>query len=221
MIKLPSNQNLILKKDAEDQKYLFSFLNNKNSSIKYDDPISLRHLWDVCRIPDYQNISEERHSTLLRDIFDELKNNNWLLGESFLQKNISSLEDYSGSIDDLTYTLNETRIWLYITNQKQWIKNSLWVDHVKNIEDKLSEEIHLSLMQKFVDKNKSEMVQNLNISEKNISVSNNTCVMIKDEKIGDITGFKIFFDDQYQDILKKQLPKNNKRTNSPLHEYQY
>ena len=207
LIKLPSNQNLILKKDAEDQKYLFSFLNNKNSSIKYDDPISLRHLWDVCRIPDYQNISEERHSTLLRDIFDELKNNNWLLGESFLQKNISSLEDYSGSIDDLTYTLNETRIWLYITNQKQWIKNSLWVDHVKNIEDKLSEEIHLSLMQKFVDKNKSEMVQNLNISEKNISVSNNTCVMIKDEKIGDITGFKIFFDDQYQDILKSNYQK--------------
>ena len=130
-----------------------------------------------------------------------------MLGESFLQKNISSLEDYSGSIDDLTYTLNETRIWLYITNQKQWIKNSLWVDHVKNIEDKLSEEIHLSLMQKFVDKNKSEMVQNLNISEKNISVSNNTCVMIKDEKIGDITGFKIFFDDQYQDILKSNYQK--------------
>ncbi len=46
------------------------------------------------------------------------------------------------------------------------MKNSLWVDHVKNIEDKLSDEIHLSLMQKFVDKNKSEMVQNLNISEK-------------------------------------------------------
>ena len=98
---------------------------------------------------------------MLKDIFDELKKNNWLLGEDFLQKNISRLEDYSGSIDDLTYTLNETRIWLYITNQKQWMKNSLWVDHVKNIEDKLSDEIHLSLMQKFVDKNKSEMVQNL------------------------------------------------------------
>ena len=39
-------------------------------------------------------------------------------------------------------------------------------------------------MQKFVDKNKSEVIQSLNISEKNISVSNNTYVMIKDEKIG-------------------------------------
>jgi ATP-dependent RNA helicase SUPV3L1/SUV3 len=215
LIKAPNNQNLILKKDAEDQKYLFGFLKNKKSLNDYDDPISLRHLWDVCRIPDYQNISEERHISLLKDIFDELKKNNWTLGEDFLKKNISRLEDYSGSIDDLTYTLNETRIWLYITNQKQWLKNSLWVDHVKNIEDKLSDEIHLSLMQKFVDKNKSEMVQNLNISEKNISVTNNTYVMIKDEKIGVITGFKIFFDEQFQDILKSNYQKIIKEQISP------
>ena len=215
LVKAPNNQNLILKKDAEDQKYLFGFLKNKKSLNDYDDPISLRHLWDVCRIPDYQNISEERHISLLKDIFDELKKNNWTLGEDFLKKNISRLEDYSGSIDDLTYTLNETRIWLYITNQKQWMKNSLWVDHVKNIEDKLSDEIHLSLMQKFVDKNKSEMVQNLNISEKNISVTNNTYVMIKDEKIGVITGFKIFFDEQYQDILKSNYQKIIKEQISP------
>jgi ATP-dependent RNA helicase SUPV3L1/SUV3 len=215
LIKAPNNQNLILKKDAEDQKYLFGFLKNKKSLKDYDDPISLRHLWDVCRIPDYQNISEERHISLLKDVFDELKKNNWTLGEDFLKKNISRLEDYSGTIDDLTYTLNETRIWLYITNQKQWMKNSLWVDHVKNIEDKLSDEIHLSLMQKFVDKNKSEMVQNLNISEKNISVTNNTYVMIKDEKIGVITGFKIFFDEQYQDILKSNYQKIIKEQISP------
>jgi ATP-dependent RNA helicase SUPV3L1/SUV3 len=215
LVKAPNNQNLILKKDAEDQKYLFGFLKNKKSLNDYDDPISLRHLWDVCRIPDYQNISEERHISLLKDVFDELKKNNWTLGEDFLRKNISRLEDYSGTIDDLTYTLNETRIWLYITNQKQWMKNSLWVDHVKNIEDKLSDEIHLSLMQKFVDKNKSEMVQNLNISEKNISVTNNTYVMIKDEKIGVITGFKIFFDEQYQDILKSNYQKIIKEQISP------
>ena len=39
-------------------------------------------------------------------------------------------------------------------------------------------------MQKFVDKNKSEMIQNLNISEKNISLTDNRYVKIKDEKIG-------------------------------------
>ena len=205
--KQPTNQRLILKKDAEDQKFLFSILNNKKISSLLNSPESLQQLWDVCRIPDYQSISEEKHTSLLIEIFTELKNHNWLLTDLFLKKNIERLQDYSGSIDDLIYTLNETRIWLYITNQKQWIPNNSWIEKVKNIEDKLSEEIHQSLMQKFVDKNKSEVVQNLNISEKNISVSNHTYVMIKDEKIGVITGFKIFFDEKFNDILNNNYKK--------------
>ena len=207
LLKIPKNLRLILKKDAEDQKFLFGFLKNKTLALSFEDPISLKQLWDVCRIPDYQNISEEKHISLLTDIFQELKSNKWKLGEDFLSKNISRLEDYSGSIDDLIYTLNETRIWLYITNQKQWIPSSFLVQKVKNIEDKLSEEIHQSLMQKFVDKNKSQMVQNLNISEKNISISNNTYVMIKEEKIGVISGFKISFDKKFQDILTSNYQK--------------
>ena len=182
-------------------------MNNKKLSSLLNSPESLQQLWNVCRIPDYQSISEEKHISLLIEIFTELKNHNWSLTDLFLKKNIERLKDYSGSIDDLIYTLNETRIWLYITNQKQWIPNNSWVEQVKNIEDKLSEEIHQSLMQKFVDKNKSEVVQNLNISEKNISVSNNTYVMIKDEKIGVITGFKIFFDEKFNDILNNNYKK--------------
>ena len=56
-------------------------------------------------------------------------------------------------------------------------------------------------MQKFVDKNKSEMIQNLNISKKNISLTDNRYVKIKDEIIGVIRGFKIFFDEKFKDIL--------------------
>ena len=111
--------------------------------------------------------------------------------------------------------MNETRIWLYITNQKQWIPNTSWVEKVKKIEDKLSDDIHQSLMQKFVDKNKSEMVQNLNISEKNISLSNNSYVMIKEEKIGVIAGFKILFDNKFKDILNSNYQKIIKDQISP------
>ena len=215
LLKLPANPRLILKKDAEDQKFLFGFLKNKSLSSSLNDAISLKQLWDICRIPDYQNISDDKHISLLIEIFYELKKNKWQLGLNFLNKNISRLEDYSGSIDDLIYTLNETRIWLYITNQKHWMPDSSWIEKVKDIEDKLSEEIHQSLMQKFVDKNKSEMVQNLNISEKNISVSNNSYVMIKDEKIGVIAGFKINFDEKFQDILNSSYQKIIKEQIAP------
>ena len=195
------NQRLILKKDAEDQKFLLRFLKDNKTSFKFDNPETLKQLWNICRIPDYQNISDEKHIELLTKIFKELIKNKWTLSDSFLEHQTSYLQNYNGSIDDLIYNLNETRTWLYITNQKHWISNSIWVETVKNIENKLSEEIHLSLMQKFVDKNKSEMIQNLNISKKNISLTDNRYVKIKEEIIGVIRGFKIFFDEKFKDIL--------------------
>ncbi len=215
LIKKPDNHLLILKKDAEDQKFLSRFLKDNKKKFKFDNPETLKELWDVCRIPDYQNISDEKHVELLTKIFDELQKNQWLFSDKFLDNEISYLQNYNGSIDDLIYNLNETRTWLYITNQKQWISNSIWVEIVKNIENKLSEEIHLSLMQKFVDKNKSEMIQNLNISEKNISLTDNRYVKIKDEKIGVIKGFKIFFDEKYKDILNNNYHKIIKEQISP------
>ena len=195
------NHRLILKKDAEDQKFLLRFLKDNKTSFKFDNPETLKQLWNICRIPDYQNISDEKHIELLTKIFNELIKNKWTLSDNFLEHQTSYLQNYNGSIDDLIYNLNETRTWLYITNQKHWISNSIWVETVKNIENKLSEEIHLSLMQKFVDKNKSEMIQNLNISKKNISLTDNRYVKIKDEIIGVIRGFKIFFDEKFKDIL--------------------
>ena len=204
---IPKNYRLILKKDAEDQKFLLRFLKDNKSKFSFDKPEILRQLWNVCRIPDYQNISDEKHVELLTKVFNELINNNWLLSDNFLRDNIKDLQNYSGSIDDLIYNLNETRTWLYITNQKHWISNPIWVETVQNIENKLSEEIHQSLMQKFVDKNKSVMIKNLNISEKNISLSDNRYVMIKDEKIGVILGFKISFYEKFREILNNNYQK--------------
>ena len=204
---IPKNYRLILKKDAEDQKFLLRFLKDNKSKFSFDKPEILRQLWNLCRIPDYQNISDEKHVELLTRVFNELINNNWLLSDNFLRDNIKDLQNYSGSIDDLIYNLNETRTWLYITNQKHWISNPIWVETVQNIENKLSEEIHQSLMQKFVDKNKSVMIKNLNISEKNISLSDNRYVMIKDEKIGVILGFKISFYEKFREILNNNYQK--------------
>ena len=204
---IPKNYRLILKKDAEDQKFLLRFLKDNKSKFSFDKPEILRQLWNVCRIPDYQNISDEKHVELLTKVFNELINNNWLLSDNFLRDNIKDLQNYSGSIDDLIYNLNETRTWLYITNQKHWISNPIWVETVQNIENKLSEDIHQSLMQKFVDKNKSVMIKNLNISEKNISLSDNRYVMIKDEKIGVILGFKISFYEKFREILNNNYQK--------------
>ena len=66
--KKSDNHRLILKKDAEDQKFLLRFLKDNRKNFKFDNPETLKQLWDVCRIPDYQNISDEKHVELLTKI---------------------------------------------------------------------------------------------------------------------------------------------------------
>ena len=93
--KKSDNHRLILKKDAEDQKFLSRFLKDNKKNFKFDNPKTLKQLWDVCRIPDYQNISDEKHVDLLIKIFNELIKNQWVFSDKFLDKEISYLQNYN------------------------------------------------------------------------------------------------------------------------------
>ena len=205
--KQPFNKDLILKKNASDQRFLMKFLGSYKKKYSINNPEELKNLWDVCRVPDFQNISDEKHLVLLASIYEELINNRWKLSEDFLEVNIKKLQDYKGGINDLIYNLNETRTWLYITNHNKWIDNKNWIQNVKSIENKLSDEIHSSLMQQFVDKNQSAIVQNLSLSSKNIIIDNDGFIYIKSEIIGKLKGFRIVFYDKYKDILNESYKK--------------
>ncbi len=203
----PTHPKLVLKKDASDQNFLMKFLGENKKKFLFDSSDKLKNLWDVCRIPDFQNISDEKHLVLLGSVYEELLNNKWKLTEEFLNNNIKKLEDYKGSINDLIYNLNETRTWLYITNRNQWINNHNWIIVVQEIENKLSDEIHSSLLQKFVDKNQSAIVQNLNLSSKNIHIDEKNFIHIKSDIIGKLYGFRIVFYDKFKDILNENYKK--------------
>ena len=205
--KNPPNSKLVLKKDASDQNFLMKFLGEYKKKFVITNSKELEVLWNVCRIPDFQNISDEKHLILLSNIYGELHRNRWKLSENFLNSNIKKLEDYKGSINDLIYNLNETRTWLYITNYNQWLESNHWTKVVEEIENRLSEEIHNNLLQKFVDKNQSAIVQNLNLSYKNINIDPNGYIYIKDEIIGRFIGFRLVFYDKFKDILNENYKK--------------
>ncbi len=200
---VPLHNKLILKKDASDQKFLMKFLGEYNKKFIINNSEKLKSLWEVCRIPDFQNISDEKHLVLLRNIYEELSENKWKLSELFLETNIKKLEDYKGSINDLIYNLNETRTWLYVTNHSRWLNNKNWIKVVEDIENRLSDEIHNNLLQKFVDKNQSAIVQNLNLTSRNITIDDNNDIFIKDDIIGKLQGFRLNFYDKFKSILNE------------------
>ena len=124
------------------------------SSIKnrINNKYALNLLWDVCQIPDFSNSLSGVHFSLLEKTFELLLGNGKLDNE-WIDAQLNRLNKFDGEIDTLLNRISNIRTWTFITNRQKWIDESeYWQNEAKTIEDKLSDELHNRLTQRFVDK---------------------------------------------------------------------
>ena len=75
------------------------------------------------------------------------------LDNEWIKSQITRLDRYDGEIDTLLNRIANVRTWTFITNRSNWLdETEYWQDQAKQIEDKLSDELHERLTQRFVDK---------------------------------------------------------------------
>ncbi len=135
--------------DALCLNYLSEITSIKN---KINNKEALILLWDVCQIPDFSNSLSGVHFSLLEKTFELLLANGKLDNE-WINSQLNRLNRFDGEIDTLLNRISNIRTWTFITNRQQWIDNSEhWQNEAKIIEDKLSDELHNRLTQRFVDK---------------------------------------------------------------------
>ncbi len=109
-------------------------------------------LWEVCQIPDFSNSLSGVHFSLLEKTFELLLANGKLDNE-WIKSQLNRLNRFDGEIDTLLNRISNIRTWTFITNRQKWIEDSeYWQNEAKIIEDKLSDELHNRLTQRFVDK---------------------------------------------------------------------
>ena len=119
---------------------------------KINNKEALILLWDVCQIPDFSNSLSGVHFSLLEKTF-ELLLANGKLDNDWIKSQLNRLNRFDGEIDTLLNRISNIRTWTFITNRQKWIDESeYWQNEAKTIEDKLSDELHNRLTQRFVDK---------------------------------------------------------------------
>ncbi|GIS10132.1 MAG: helicase [Alphaproteobacteria bacterium] len=119
---------------------------------KINNKEALILLWDVCQIPDFSNSLSGVHFSLLEKTFELLLANGKLDNE-WIKSQLNRLNRFDGEIDTLLNRISNIRTWTFITNRQKWIDESeYWQNEAKTIEDKLSDELHNRLTQRFVDK---------------------------------------------------------------------
>ncbi|MDA9882341.1 helicase-related protein [Alphaproteobacteria bacterium] len=147
-------------------------------------------LWNICQIPDFSNTLSGMHFSLLEKTFELLLSKGKLDNE-WIKSQITRLDRYDGEIDTLLNRISNIRTWTFITNRSNWLdETEYWQNQAKTIEDKLSDELHERLTQRFVDK--KIVILNKTLKEyHNLEaiVRIDGKVLVEGEEVGTLNGF--------------------------------
>ena len=158
------------------------------SKINSKETLSL--LWNICQIPDFSNSLSGMHFNLLEKTF-ELLLSHGKLDNDWIKSQINRLNNFDGEIDTLLNRISNIRTWTFITNRKNWLNESeYWQEQAKTIEDRLSDELHRRLTQRFVDKR--IVILNKTLREYNnleAVIRLDGTVFVEGEEVGTLNGF--------------------------------
>ena len=189
----PLKNFFIHKKNAEDELN-FKFLSSESDILRMlNNTNSIMLLWNICQIPDFQKIFNDSYLALLKNIFLTLIKNDCLFPDSWLNDKILKLDNYDGGIEELSNKIAKIRTWTYISNHSQWIKNSeYWQEKTHQIENNLSDYLHTSLTNRFIDYSASFFASSTNNTKKiEINVDKDKFIKLNGQIYGYISGFNL------------------------------
>jgi ATP-dependent RNA helicase SUPV3L1/SUV3 len=151
----------------------------------------VERLWEVCQIPDYRNISNSEHASIVSRIYQFLQTGDGFIDEDWFVRQLKFCENTQGDLDTLSNRISHVRTWTFVANRPDWLKAPLyWQSYAREIEDKLSDALHERLTQRFIDRRTSVLMKRLAQKEELMStVEEDGAIHVEGEYIGRIKGF--------------------------------
>jgi ATP-dependent RNA helicase SUPV3L1/SUV3 len=203
---IPNKIELGISRQADDLRALIRLSQDKEIIENANNKKNIQTLWETSQIPDFRNISEGEHSKIISLIFKELCLNN-KLSDEWLNSHIKSFDKYYGDINSLMMRLSGIRTWTYVSQKEKWLDNPvLWQKRTREIEDKLSDALHNSLTERFVEKTSSKLRIKYKDKKDILSgINDNGDVTVEGEYFGKIHGFKLIIEKSYSEQYLKQI----------------
>ena len=190
--KKPPSPGLVQAREADDHRALRALARNPEITALVRHPAAVRLLWEVCQIPDFRKVLSDSHTRLLAHCFLHLAGPTERLPVQWIGRQMESLDRTDGDIDTLMARIAHTRTWTYITHRSDWVENAAeWQERAHGIEDRLSDALHESITQRFVDRRSAFLVRQL-ASEGDLmaAVSKSGEVLVEGAHIGRVDGLR-------------------------------
>ena len=150
--KRASKSCLIPQREALDEQALLFLLKDEDIQKKLDSPLRIEFLWQICRIPDYQQDTHLSHFRFLKRIYLELTKGSGILPDTWITQQAKRLSSLAGDIPQLLMQMASVRTWAYISHRPDWLRSpQYWISYFKNLEETLSNTLQERLTQRFID----------------------------------------------------------------------
>lgn len=154
-------------------------------------PAQIRQLWDICQIPDYRRISPAEHAELLRGIFMDVARRG-TISEDWFEEQVKRTDRTDGDLDALSARIAHIRTWTYVSNRDEWLPDPRhWQERTREIEDRLSDALHESLTNRFIDRRTSVLMKRLRENAMlDAEIGENGEVVVEGHHVGRLQGFR-------------------------------
>ncbi|QLC22825.1 helicase [Parasphingopyxis sp. CP4] len=162
------------------------------------DANMVTRLWAACGLPDFRKTGADGHARLVGRLFRHLSEGDGHIPAPVFAQEISALENLAGDVETLAGRLAAIRTWAYVAHRADWLENpDKGADRAAAIEQRLSDALHDSLTQRFVDRRTTVLMRDLGAKGEEalpVRVDADGVVTVDDEPIGTITGFRFTVD---------------------------
>jgi ATP-dependent RNA helicase SUPV3L1/SUV3 len=192
----PPSTGLVQTRDADDHQVLRSLARHPEVAALATNPAAVRLLWEVCQIPDFRKMMSDSHARFIAQCFLHLAGPSERLPTPWIAAQIAQLDRVDGDIDTLMARIAHIRTWTYITHRGDWVDNAAeWQERARGIEDRLSDALHETITQRFVDRRSAFLVRTLaGDGELLASVDKVGEVRVEGSYVGRLDGFRFIPD---------------------------
>jgi ATP-dependent RNA helicase SUPV3L1/SUV3 len=170
-------------------------------------PAAVKRLWDACQLPDFRKLSAEEHVKLVAQIYRFLMSDDGVIAEDWLARQIARVDVTEGDVATLSGRLAQIRTWTYAAHRPGWVKDAPhWQEQTRVIEDRLSDALHETLTQRFIDRRTGVLMRSLRDEDFfSLKLHDSGAVSISGEFIGQLDGFRFTADAKAEGIHGRTL----------------
>lgn len=148
-------------------------------------------LWSACGVPDFEKLGVDPHARFVSRVFGYLAEGH--VPHQWFADEVARLDKVDGDVETIAGRIAAIRKWAYIAQRPDWLADPAhWAARTLAVEERLSEALHASLTQRFVDKRTSALMKTIGAGagELPVEIDAGGEVTIEGHPIGRLDGFR-------------------------------